>query len=155
MAAICHLGFPTNLKFQNLADFWVCTESGYQIWHGYLKLFTSYRHRYQQVSPQKSCPVIQDMVSVTPREAQGSKGTMLYCLHTLRFLSFSDTPHIHLTITSSVPSSPDIADLQPSSPRFQSHISMHSGHKPCISFPLCGMMHRWAVRIGDNSLNLA
>ena len=34
---------------------------------------------------------------------------------------------------SSVPSSPDFADLQPSSPRSQSHMSMHSGHKSCIS----------------------
>ena len=42
---------------------------------------------------------------------------------------------------SSVPSSPDFADLQPSSPRFQSHMSTHSGHKTCISFPLCRMMH--------------
>ena len=44
-------------------------------------------------------------------------------------------------LPSSVPSSPDFADLLSSSPRFQSHMSIHSGHKPCISFPLCGMMH--------------
>ena len=50
---------------------------------------------------------------------------------------FSDTPHIHLTIIRSV-----FADLLSSSPRFQSHMSIHSGHvQPCISFPLCGMMH--------------
>ena len=42
---------------------------------------------------------------------------------------------------SSVPSYPDFADLLSSSPRFQSHMSILSGHKPCISFPLCGMMH--------------
>ena len=42
---------------------------------------------------------------------------------------------------SSVQSSLDYADLLSSSPRFQSHMSMHSGLKPCISFPLCGMMH--------------
>ena len=44
---------------------------------------------------------------------------------------------------SSVLSSPDFADSLSSSPRSQSHMSMHSGHKPCISFPLCGMMHPW------------
>ena len=42
---------------------------------------------------------------------------------------------------SSVPSSLDYADLLSSLPRIQSHMSMHSGLKPCISFPLCGMMH--------------
>ena len=53
--------------------------------------------------------------------------------------SFSDTA---TSISpSSVPSSLDFADLLSSSPRFQSHMSIHSGHKPCISFPLCGMMH--------------
>ena len=30
-------------KFQNLAKFWGCTESGYQIWRGYLNRFNSYR----------------------------------------------------------------------------------------------------------------
>ena len=43
MAAIRHLGFLKNWKFQNLAEFCVCTESGYQIWLGYLKRFKSYR----------------------------------------------------------------------------------------------------------------
>ena len=52
----------------------------------------------------------------------------------------SATPRTSIS-PSSVPSSPDNADLLSSSPRFQSHMSMHSGHKPCISFPLCGMMH--------------
>ena len=42
---------------------------------------------------------------------------------------------------SSVPFSPDFADSLSSSPRFQSHMSMHSRHKPSISFSLCGMMH--------------
>ena len=42
---------------------------------------------------------------------------------------------------SSVPSSPDFADLKPSSPRSQSYMTIQSGHKPCIPFPLCGMMH--------------
>ena len=41
---------------------------------------------------------------------------------------------------SSVTFSRDFADLQPSSPRLQSNMSIHSGHKPCISFPLCDMM---------------
>ena len=52
----------------------------------------------------------------------------------------SATPRTSIS-PSSVPSSPGFADLQPSSPRFQSYMSIHSGHKPCISFPLCGMMH--------------
>ena len=43
MAAICHLGFPKNWKFQNLAEFWVWTESRYQIWLGYLQRFKSYK----------------------------------------------------------------------------------------------------------------
>ena len=47
---------------------------------------------------------------------------------TLRFLSFSDTPHIHLT--SSFPSPPNFADLLSLLTRFQSHMSIHSGHKP-------------------------
>ena len=42
---------------------------------------------------------------------------------------------------SSVPLSTNFADTLPSSPRFQSHMSVDSGHKLCISFPLCGMMH--------------
>ena len=42
---------------------------------------------------------------------------------------------------SSIPFSSDFADLLSSSPRFQSRMSMHSGHRLCISFHLCGMMH--------------
>ena len=42
---------------------------------------------------------------------------------------------------SSFPSSPDFAGLLSSSLRFQSHMSIHSEHKPCISFPSCGMVH--------------
>ena len=52
----------------------------------------------------------------------------------------SATPRTSIS-PSSILSSPDYADLLSSSPRFQSHMSMHSGYKPCISFPLCGMMH--------------
>ena len=52
----------------------------------------------------------------------------------------SATPRTSIS-PSSIPSSPDSADLLSSSPRFQSHMSVHSGHKPCISFPLCSMKH--------------
>ena len=58
---------------------------------------------------------------------------------TLHFLCLA-TPRTSIS-PSSVPSSRDFADLQLSLPRFQSYMSIHSGHKPCISFPLCGMMH--------------
>ena len=60
--------------------------------------------------------------------------------YTIDTLNVNKTPHIHLTIIRSVLSRLH-ADLLSSSPRFQSHMSMHSGHEPCISFPLCGMMH--------------
>ena len=52
----------------------------------------------------------------------------------------SATPHTSIS-PSSVPSSPDFAYLSLSSPRFQSQMSMHSGHKPYIPCPLCDMMH--------------
>ena len=58
---------------------------------------------------------------------------------TLRFPSFIDTPDIHFTIIRSVLFR--LCRFQPSSPRFQSHMSIDSGHKLCISFPLCGMIH--------------
>ena len=59
---------------------------------------------------------------------------------TQRFLSFNETPPLHL-IPSSVPPSQNFADFQPSSPMFHSHMSTHSGHKLCISFHLCGIIH--------------
>ena len=59
----------------------------------------------------------------------------------LRFLSFRDTQH-HTSISPSCALlSPGYAESRPSLPMSQSHMSMHSGHKPCISFPSCGMMH--------------
>ena len=77
---------------------------------------------------------------------------------TLHFLSFRDTLnpqktvqiHTELPILQRHPAHPShhhpfhslqTVDYLSSSRRFQSHMSMHSGHKPCISFPLCGMMH--------------
>ena len=68
----------------------------------------------------------------------------------------SATPRTFIS-PSSVPSSPDFSDLLFSSPRFQSYMSMHSGHKPCIMyiFPFIQYDAPQAVRIGDNSLNLA
>ena len=56
---------------------------------------------------------------------------------TLRFLSFSDTPHIHLTIIRF-----NLSRLCTFS-AFIAHASIpyaNSGHKLCISFPLYGMM---------------
>ena len=53
----------------------------------------------------------------------------------------SISPSFHLTFIRWARSSPGYGDSQPSSPMFQSHMSIHSGHKPCISFPLWGMMH--------------
>ena len=51
---------------------------------------------------------------------------------------------------SSILSSPDFADSLPSSPRFQSHMPTHSGHKPCKSFPLCSMNPSlWPSGIGS------
>ena len=56
-------------------------------------------------------------------------------------ISYSSvTPRTSIS-PSSVPFSPNFADWLSSSPRFQSHMSMHSGHKPYISSPLRGMMH--------------
>ena len=55
----------------------------------------------------------------------------------LCFPSFKDTPHIQLSISPlSVPSSLDYADSQPSLLMFKSHMSAHSGHKLCKSFPI-------------------
>ena len=56
----------------------------------------------------------------------------------------SATPHTSIS-PSSDPSSPDFADSLSSLPRFQSHLSIHSGHKPCIFFPLCIIPH-WGFR---------
>ena len=47
MAAVRHLAFLKNLKFQSLVEFWFCRESGYQILCGYLKRFESYRLLYK------------------------------------------------------------------------------------------------------------
>ena len=52
----------------------------------------------------------------------------------------SATPRTSIS-PSSVPSSPDFADLQP---RFQSHMSIHSGHKPFMRYDAPRV-----VRIGD------
>ena len=59
---------------------------------------------------------------------------------TQRFLSFSDTPHIHLTIIR-FRLSPDFADSLSSSPRYQSHMSMTLWTQALYIFPLCSMMH--------------
>ena len=63
---------------------------------------------------------------------------------TLRLLSFSD-----IISPSSFPSFPNFAALLSSSTRFQSYMPIHSGHKPLIFFPLCGMIHLelWGYKI--------
>ena len=68
----------------------------------------------------------------------------LNVIHTPFHLSFISTSFIvfsFYTWCQQCSSSPGYADSEPSSPMFQSHMSTHSGYKPCISFPLCGMMH--------------
>ena len=74
------------------------------------------------------------------------------CTNLHRYLSFTDIPHIHLTIIRSI-LSPDYPDFLPSMPMFQSCIATHHRHMICISFPLYDASQ--AVKIGDNCLNLA
>ena len=54
--------------------------------------------------------------------------------------ALSATPHTYIS-PSDLFRPFQTADSLYSSPRSQSHMSIHSGHKPCISSPLCGMMH--------------
>ena len=53
---------------------------------------------------------------------------------TLRF--HPSTTHRRSISPSFVSFSPDYADLLPSSPRFKSHMSMHSRHRPCLSLSI-------------------
>ena len=71
------------------------------------------------------------------------------------FYPSHDTPHIHLTDHPFRPT-PDFAQIYFfHCPGFRCPYVNNSGHKPCISFPLIRYDAPPAVRIGDNSLNLA
>ena len=70
------------------------------------------------------------------------------------YIPYPSVTH-HTSISpSSVPSSPNFADLLSSSPRFQSHMSIH-WTKALNIRPFMQYDAPRAVRIGDNSLNLA
>ena len=94
------------------------------------------------------CP--NHLKSATPRHIHH----LLYTQKTVQIHTAFSILQRHPTSISpsSTPSSPDYADFLSSSPRFQSHMSTHSGHKP---FPFMWYDAPRAVGIGDNSLNLA
>ena len=88
--------------------------------------------------------------------APHAQTTSIYHAATLSSLNPQETVQIHtafpilLISPSSVPFSPD---WQPSSPRFQSYMSIHS--QALYIFPFMRYDAPRAVRIGDNFLNLA
>ena len=80
-------------------------------------------HFYRPIPNQSTLQMSKPSQSAMPRSPHPPLCTprRLY-KSTLRFLSFSNTPHIHLS------SIPNFADMLSSSPRFQSHMSIHFGH---------------------------
>ena len=85
--------------------------------------------------------------SATPHHIRHTLHTRRLYKSTLRFLSLQRHP-AHPSHHHPAPSSPDFADSLSSLSRFQSHMSIHSGHEPCISFPLCGMIHPFKSHVG-------
>ena len=93
---------------------------------------SSFTHSYQVFLP---LPAHLTPATTTFLQAD-TQSSPLYTNYTNPHCVSYPSATLHTSISpSSVPFSPDFADLPSSSPRSQSHMSMHSGHKPCISFP--------------------
>ena len=115
---------------------------------------TTFLQAHTQSSPllRSTCPNYLNLLRLTT-SATLCTPRRLY-KSTLHFLSFSDTPCIS---PSSVPSSPDYADLPSSSPRFQVSVPYVNAlwTQALYIFPFMRYDAPRDVRIGDNSLNLA